>query len=388
MCALWLIMGHVCAKAQDNTLFVDEFDGTTKPWITLGGGKLQAIQQSSDLPPGTKGALEFAYTVSLQKQGNKGDTPTFTLLFRPIKPGDLSSLGALQFQAYSDVGAPFAAVLSERGGGRYIQLFWLPPKSWQQITLYPSRFWLSDNKGDPPDPDGKLDLDQVEAIGIVPVNDFVAAFAGTDPQAVGLIQPSAGSHTLLLTHFEALAKPQSEPAPPKFPGEEKGVWIDPLTEDIISWLLVGSQEMAYDVHSPLGGRALRVHYQQGTDHLIFLAHDLHTLDLSTTDRLVFQAAAEKGVRLAVALQMKDGARYYQLVEVPGDSKPTTISLNMGALQPAPDSEEALAHPIDLSKLTLLMLADVSSLFGQPSQSNTLWIGPIRAVAQSLGGSKR
>jgi len=54
------------------------------------------------------------------------------------------------------------------------------------------------------------------------------------------------------------------------------------------------------------------------------------------------------------------------------------------MQPAPDSQEALSHPIDTNQLTTLILADISFLFGQPEQHNTIWIGPVRAVQQTIG----
>ncbi|HLH80907.1 MAG TPA: hypothetical protein VKV29_11580 [Chthonomonas sp.] len=381
--ALVLLWAGTVSQAQSTALFTDAFTEDTAPWTNLGGGTIAITHQASDLPPNAKGALVFNYTVNPQKQGANNALP-FQVLIRPVKQGTLASLQAIRFQAYSDIGSPFICALSEHQGGRYLQVFWLPPKTWQEITLYPKDFWLSDNKGDPPDPDGKLDLDQIEAIGIVPVSTILSAFMGTDPQIVGILQPSSGQHTLRLADFEALSNDTPVPSTPRLPDDEKGVWIDPLNQDAIHWFLIGSQEMQYDPHPPFPDRALAVHYQQGPDRLILLLHDLHRVAMGNTDRIVFQAAAEKGVRLAVSLQMKDGARYFQIVDIPGDSKPTTVSVNIAAMQPAPDSQEALSHPIDTNQLTTLILADISFLFGQPEQHNTIWIGPVRAVQQTIG----
>ncbi|CEK13501.1 hypothetical protein [Chthonomonas calidirosea] len=380
--ALAFCLAGSASKAQSTALLTDTFTENTAPWTNLGGVGIRVTHQATELPPNAKGALVFTYTVNPQKQEANNALP-FQALIRPVKPGTLAALQAIRFQAYSDIGAPFICVLSEHQGGRYLQIFWLPPKTWQSITLYPKDFWLSDNKGDPPDPDGKLDLDQVEAIGIVPMNTLLTSFMSTDPQMVGLLQPSSGQYTFRLADFEALSNIAAAP-PPKLPDDEKGVWIDPLNEEIIHWLLIGSQEMQYDLHPPFPGHAIAVHYQQGPARLILLLHDLHRVAMENTDRIVFQAAAEKGVRLAVSLQMKDGARYFQLVDIPGDSKPTTVSVNIAAMQPEPDSQEALNHPIDTGQLTTLILADVSFLFGQPEQQNTIWIGPVRAVQQTIG----
>jgi hypothetical protein len=66
----------------------------------------------------------------------------------------------------TDYPTSLAVVLSEKGGGNYTALFWSSANRWQQIRLAPCDFSLGERDNDPPHPDGKLDLDQVQGVGV------------------------------------------------------------------------------------------------------------------------------------------------------------------------------------------------------------------------------
>ena len=81
--------------------------------------------------------------------------------------GRLAGMTRLQFRVRSDVDTMLAVMLSEKKpGGDYTALFWSPKDQWQQVDLTPADFSVNDGPKDPKDPDGRLDLDQVQAVAV------------------------------------------------------------------------------------------------------------------------------------------------------------------------------------------------------------------------------
>ena len=69
---------------------------------------------------------------------------------RELSGGQIAGMQSLSFWARSDTtAAPLIVALSEKGGGRYVTMCWMPAGPWQRVTLLSSDFWLSDDKNDP-----------------------------------------------------------------------------------------------------------------------------------------------------------------------------------------------------------------------------------------------
>ncbi|WP_410969811.1 hypothetical protein, partial [Salmonella sp. SAL4450] len=75
---------------------------------------------------------------------------------------------------------------------RYVAMFTLPAGKWQQVELAPADFVLSEDGNDPPDPDNKLDLERVEAFGIVDVGQMLAQ--ADNPEIEKLLNIKRGPH--------------------------------------------------------------------------------------------------------------------------------------------------------------------------------------------------
>src|SRR5206468_11701111 len=105
------------------------------------------------------GSLEFTYEVKPKQ---------FAMAVMPAPP-ETAKLTRLRFRIKADHDTAVAMLLSERkpGGGNYLATFWCAADVWQPIELAPSDFAAADGPNDPVDSNGKLDLDQVEGIGLV-----------------------------------------------------------------------------------------------------------------------------------------------------------------------------------------------------------------------------
>jgi hypothetical protein len=132
-------------------------------WITFG--------QNASVNK-TGGAVSLDYKVARGQLG-------MAILQTP--DSRLAGMTHLQFRMKSDVATMIAVVLSEKKpGGDYISIFWSPKDQWQQIDLTPADFIVNDGPKDPKDPDGRLDLDQVQAIAGFEAGQFLSQ-APEDP---------------------------------------------------------------------------------------------------------------------------------------------------------------------------------------------------------------
>jgi hypothetical protein len=102
--------------------------------------------------------------------------------------GRLAGMTHLQFRVKSDVTTMVGVMLSEKkpDGGDYSVIFWSPKDQWQQIDLAPADFSLNDGPKDPKDPDGRLDLDQVQAIAVFDAGQVFNQAPGDDKSQAAL----------------------------------------------------------------------------------------------------------------------------------------------------------------------------------------------------------
>src|SRR5579872_5690330 len=127
-------------------------------WMALGEG----TEVHSDAA-----ALVYTYEVAPKKFAG-------TVMGAPV---NFARMRSIRFSIKSDHDTAFAVMLSEKkpGGGNYAAWFWTPANVRQQVELTPADFTITDGAGDPVDADGKLDLDQVEGIGVFDLAQFFLA---------------------------------------------------------------------------------------------------------------------------------------------------------------------------------------------------------------------
>ena len=374
-----LLGGALAAHAgrDDATLFQDTFEADTNGWMVFGPHAHIGRTNEAGKVKNGKSALAFNYRFDAVAP-NPGEPPIDAIL-RSIPDGQLAKARSLSFWARSDINAPIALALAERNGGRYLAMTWLPKNQWQHIVFAPDDFTLTEGKDDPKDPDGKLDMDQVENITLLNLYSFVALGAKDNPATAALFPAQSGEHTLWIDDFTASSAPPAfatpEPAPPV---EKSGVWVDSLRQDTLAWLPLGAVEMQMDKDAPTKSRAIRLDYTQEMGKFAAVVHDLNHANLSRYDHLEFDVASSKAGKLLIALEEKNGSRYNAIIDMAGDGKPARKVVYFANFAFADDSPKDPDGKLDLDQLKNLSIADITGYVTMQKQANTLWIGPIRA----------
>lgn len=371
------------AAAQPGVLWQDDYEADTNGWTAMGSqAKASQITEAGRAKSG-KGALAFTYSISMQKPAD-GSPPSFGILARPTPDGVLTKMRSMSFWVRTDHDTPLLMALSEKDGGRYVSIFWSPKDTWQHVTLTPADFWLSDDKNDPKDPDGKLDLDQVDNIGIVSVWSFLAMTVGDNPMGAALFGKHTGTHTMLLDDFTVRSDaPQDAATAPADPAGGKALWIDPLTRDALSWMPLGEMQLHLEKSGAfLKSRSMRVDYTQSPGKFVALVHDARRVRLAKADRLNFEIASKLNFKLIISLEEKNGAKYNVTIDVPGSSVPTRKSIAFSDFQIADDSPKDENGKLDLSQVKTILLVDPTGMYDQSNQANTFWLGPLSAEASA------
>src|SRR5580658_10563226 len=182
------------AQQTPEVLVHQDFETDPTVWSAVGLGSSVSITHLPGQAHSGNSALAFSYQL---KRGQIAAAVT------PASP-KLAKMQRLRFWVKTDHDTPGAVLLSETkpGGGNYTAWFWAPANTWQQIEMSPADFVLSDGPQDPKDADGKLDLDQLQGVGILDLGLFFPAVPSAAPA-------NAGAHTMFIDDFEALGGPAS-----------------------------------------------------------------------------------------------------------------------------------------------------------------------------------
>ena len=302
------------------------------------------------------------------KDPNANKTP-FDLLVRATPNGALTKMRSLRFSVKSDVDTPLLLSLSEKDGGRYNTIVWVAKGEWRDIALAPEEFILAVDKTDPKDPDGKLDLDTVESIGITNVMAVFAPFLAASSD--GGISASAlhlGDHTLLIDDFTA----STDPLPAR---TKDDLTIDSFESDTIHWFAIGDTQMRVDRAAPQKGNALRLDYKQGDATYIFMVRAIPGLKATEKDGIVLDFASAKGSRINITLEEKNGAHYTLALAIPGDNEPYHRLTDFSEFSLGDNTEDPKGH-LDPTEIKSITISDSTGALGIGHQKNTLWIGPM------------
>src|SRR5271166_1817322 len=252
-------------------------------WIAMGqGGSVRSVN----------GALTITYELCSKH---------FAAAVLPVD-GKLAGMQRVKFRVKPDHDTAVGVLLSEKkpGGGNYTAWFWALANGWQQVELTPADFALSDGPNDPADPDGKLDLDQVEGIAIFDFAHFLGSLPENSAFPVAIDRPT-GAHTLLLQNFEVL----TGASPPRRAND-----IDAFDRGFLEWITLGGMDLKLSpAANPLGMSALQATYEETQGEFAVLLRRLSNLNLSGAKRLAFDIASERDVTLVISLELKKGARY-------------------------------------------------------------------------------
>ena len=365
---LLLFFGTIAAFPQSQPAILHQtFEKDAQGWTVMGSdASIAASHDASDLRSAS-GVLKFRYQLGGRQ---------FAAAVVPVSSG-LASLRQIRFWAKSDHDTAVAILLSEKKpGGDYTAWFWAPANRWQQVTLTPSDFALSDGPTDPADPDRKLDLDQVQGIGIIDLASFFNQIPESDVPLV--VQRTTGTHILLLDDFSLLSNP-----PQTSSATANAVTIDAFDRSFLEWATLGGMDLKLaPASNPLGRPAVQASYDQSDGRLTVLTRRISSLDLSKAKRLTFDVASQQEIVLAISLELKkpgstQGPRYSMTIFPPGGRKLFHVDVSLADFEydtnsPADDAA------FDASRMKSLTFADVSGLGGAATGPNTIWLSNLVA----------
>lgn len=354
MSILIALFTAILASSQQNpeVLVHQDFETESIGWSALGPGSSVRITHEPAQTHSGNGALAFTYEV---KRGQ------IAAAVVPAPPA-LAHMQHLRFWVRTDHDTPAAVLLSEvkPGGGNYTAWFWSPANTWQQIDLTPADFVLSEGPQDPKDPDRKLDLDQLQGVGIIDLASFFPA-----PPA------PASPHTMWIDDFEALAGPA--------PSETSAMRIDSFDRGFLPWITTGGMDLKLSAgDNPLHEAALEASYQQTDAPLPALVRRIGNYDLSKAGRLDFDVASDEETTLLIALELNrpgaaQGPRYTLPIYPPGKREVFHVSVKL-------DDFEGQGK-LDPAQLKSLVLTDPAGAGDGVGVHNRVWIGKVEFRAQ-------
>src|SRR5579872_1467626 len=190
----WLGAAALCmllagaANAQEPPILNHTFEENDGGWHAFGGTAELSLTHEPAAVKSGKGALQLSYALK------KGD---FEALALPTPDQVLSKAKSFRFWVKTDHATSLSLVLQEKDGGRYNALFFVPKETWQQVELSTADFALDLGKDAPKDPDGKLDMEDVESVAIA---DMAQIFV-QDPNMATALGVSEGPRKLYLDDF-------------------------------------------------------------------------------------------------------------------------------------------------------------------------------------------
>jgi len=324
------------------------------------GGKVSVTHDAADVKNG-KAALKLEYSIQ------KG---SMSALLYPTPDGMLAKAKSLRFWVKSDTGGTLAAALQEQGGGRYISLFTAPAGKWQQVELAMSDFVLSEDANDPPDPNGKLDLDKVDGIAITDIGQLLGQ--ADNPDIEKLFSLKRGAHSLFVDDFvvteDALASPAADTGTP----------FDTFSRPQIGWLLIGGTKAVAASGAPLNGKGLQLDYHQSFGKPTGIIRKVTRGSLVGKNIFSIDIASARPAKLIFQVEEKGGGKYNVLMDVAGGKTLKTVTIPFIDFKAADDSKDT-NDKLDLDQVNQVLILDVNALLNMTEGENTLWVGNVKAI---------
>lgn len=369
---LMLLLTGNAAQAL-SPIVSQDFENGESVWIAMGPSATVHITHDAANVKAGKFALQFEYTAG------KG----INLALLPLADVPVGGMKTIRFWLKTERATGVAVILSEKDsdGGRYSAVVWSPRQQWQHVELTPADFMLSEGPNDPKDTDGKLDLDLLQAVGVVDIGQMFAAVQPGDAGPIW-IDPHSGAQTLWLDDFEML---DSAPVG-KSAGKADGIVIDDFARQQLAWLTLGGADLSLDSSGgPLKMRALKASYQQIEGRYVLISRPLGRLDLRKMNRLAFDIASDSPAHLVISLEERSpgaeqGPRYIVDIDVPG-GKSDRRELDLAAFQLDENGPKDANAKLDLDQIKTISIVDVTAASTQETAKNTFWIGDIRAVSR-------
>jgi hypothetical protein len=363
---VWAIQPQPVSLSSQQT-----FDTSEEGWFAYGtGARVQVTTERANIKEGA-GALELEYTAAAGQLGSA------VVL---VTDGALATMQALRFWIKTDDDTAAAVVLSEKrpNGGDYAAWFWSPKDVWQLIELRPEDFALNEGPSDAKDANGRLDLDQVQAVGFIDLGQVFGSIS-QDPTYPLILKQLTGLHRLHVDDFGVVRGGFVRAGPRTRIG-------DPA-RGFISWITLGGARLSLSKPgNPMNVIAFEAAYERIPGKYVALAHGLSNLQLGGAKALSFEAASLQPARITVYLEERNpdndsGPRYSYTLEVAGGSVASrkTLALSEFAYDATspPDSDGRLTP----ERLRTISLIDTTGAALIAAERNTFWISSVETISQ-------
>jgi hypothetical protein len=339
------------AQSLDDVVFRQNFQGDTGTWMAMGEGAKVA-------PAADAHGLVFTYELAPKM---------FSGVVSPA-PSDLAKAQRIRFRVKTDHATAVGLILSEKkpAGGNYSAWFWSPANTWQWIEFTPADFTLNDGANDPKDADNKLDLDEVEGMGLFDLGQFFGRLGSSGDLPLSA-HVDEGQHSITVESFELLNSPEAA---------SSGMRIGTLDRNFLDWATPGGMNLKLTRDNPLKGPALEASYEQTEGQFQLLVRRMAGVELSKAKRLVFDIASDKEVTLMVSVEMNkaeggQGQRFTLPVFPPGGKEVFHVDVSLADFKGD--------GTFDPSRWRTLAILDISTASGGTPGPNTIWIGNLEAT---------
>lgn len=344
------------------TFLSQTFEEELGSWVSIAPtAKVSLTHDKAHIKEG-KGALQFDYGV------RKGE---MNALYFPLEKAPLAKATALKFWLKSDTISIFAVVLEEKGGGHYMAAFTVPKEQWQKVELAPEDFALNNNENDPKDPNGKLDMEQIERIGVI---DVAQIFVQGDENLLQLFNIKEGARVF---HLDSLMA--TDEALPKSSVRMGDVLtLDTYVRPQMSWVSVGGLTLNRIEGKPLEGMGVEAKYHQTQGKIGALLKTFPVGTLKDAKQVALTVASQNAIKLVVQVEEKSGGKYSTTIEIKGGSERTDFVLNLADFKVAQDSKDSNDH-LDADQIYQIVLIDLTGATESVDRDNTLWLNRLRAI---------
>ena len=361
--ALALLSLVPAVRAQDGAKIVkvDDFESELAGWTAVkiedGTGfgadadSKVAITRDPQQVKSGKGALVYSYELS----------PTTIRVLSIQRPKDFTGMKSLRFWVKCTCATAILVGLNETNGANYQASVYCPAGAWQEVVLNLDEFVLDDPAKDP---NGKLDLDEIESFHIMDLGSFL----------VRMLADLKGPRLLWMDDvaFSSQAAPQTTGVAKS----GKVHLVDTFESPSIRWMPVGFEiaetpritlfdvPVAIDpVAGPDGGKqSLKVTYTRQAAKLQGLLRNLEKVDLKKATALELSLKTSHDGTFMVSIQEKDGSRYQKVVELKAADGWKKLSLPFATLELAQDSQDENGK-LDADQIKEISLADITTVLG-------------------------
>ena len=322
-------------------------------WVVMGGsGSIKPSAESKT----SAGALKFSYQFGKE----------FSTAILPMGAGRLAQMRGVRFWLKADHETAIGVVLAEKkpGGGDYMASVWAPKDTWQLVDLTLADFVPTDGPTDPVDANGRLDPDQVEAVGLL---DFTGFFNQAGSETPILVTPRSGAHAVLIDGFEVLETGKVA----------KPLVIDTFDRGFSQWFTMGGMKLSLaPAGNPLGAPALEAAIRGVDGKLTVALRRVNSREFSGVKRMEFDLAAEHEGTFALAIETKGGPRYNFILNPPAGRKVFHVNVNLADFEHDENSPADARGRLEPEQIKTVSIADITTMTGGAAADNKIWIGRI------------